>query len=139
MAIKALIVDDEPVNRELLKGILAPFGEIHTVASGKEGIDAFVKALDEKAPYNLICLDVMMPQMTGHKALEQIRAIERERGLGWSENVKIIMVSALSDEKSIKQAFIQGQCEAYLVKPIDRYKFVEQIRNLGIPLRSFEM
>lgn len=48
---------------------------------GREAVTAFTEALDAGEPFDLICLDVMMPEMDGHTALASIRRIESEHGI----------------------------------------------------------
>ena len=79
---KFLIVDDDPACREFLVAVLLPYGSCDLAFDGAEAIDAFRLALDDGEPYDLICLDIMMPGVDGHKALDGIRSIEHERGIG---------------------------------------------------------
>ena len=76
---KALIVEDDFTSRLLLQGLLQPFGVCHVCINGKEAVEAFKIALDQKEPYDLVCLDIMMPEMDGQTALKEIRAIEGQR------------------------------------------------------------
>lgn len=129
---KILIVEDEFVSRTLLQEILSPYGVCHAASNGLECLVAFKQALDDKAPYDLVCLDIMMPELDGQEALKQIRQIEQERGIGGKDLVKVIMVTALGDAKNIMKSFMKGQCEAYLTKPIDSDKVVETCSKLGL-------
>ncbi len=116
---KVLIVDDEFIAQELLKGFLESYDAIWNVAiNGIEAVEAFQLALAQRDPYDLILLDIMMPQMDGHQALREIRRIEAEEGIGGTDMVKIAMVTALSDAKNVMEAFVKGSCGAYLTKPV---------------------
>ncbi|TCL64770.1 two-component system chemotaxis response regulator CheY [Hydrogenispora ethanolica] len=128
---KTLIVEDDFVSRRLLQIILAPYGPCDIAVNGKEAIEAFRLAWQEKSPYQLICLDIMMPELGGQEVLKTIRAIEREMSVDWGDGAKIIMTTALHDHENIKQAF-QEQCEAYLVKPIERVKLLQQLREMQL-------
>jgi len=128
---KILIVEDEFVSRHVLQELLHPFGECSMAVNGKEAVEAFNLALSEKKPYNLICLDIMLPEMDGQEVLKTIREIERENKIGGLDGVKIIMTTALEDFDNIKRAFIE-QCEGYLVKPITREKIITQMKELGL-------
>ena len=125
---KILIVEDEFVSRTLLQEILEPYGVCHAASNGLECLAAYRKALDENTPYDLMCLDIMMPELDGQEALKQIRQIEKERGIGGKDLVKVIMVTALGDAKT----FMKGQCEAYLTKPIDSDKVIATCSKLGL-------
>jgi two-component system chemotaxis response regulator CheY len=128
---KSLIVEDDFVVRLLMQKYLAPFGETHTVVNGKEGLSVFERALGSDEPYELVCLDIMMPEMDGHKTLEQLRSVEHVAGVMVGDGVKVIMTTALNDMKNKITAF-NGLCDAYLVKPIDRSKLIETLQQLKL-------
>jgi len=128
---KFLIVEDDFTSRLLLQEILKQFGTVHVAVNGKEAVAAVEKELKWGDKYDLICLDVMMPEMDGQKALELIRELEKEKGVYSSEGTKIIMTTALDDSKNIRSAFY-NLCDAYLVKPIDKEKLVEEMKKLGL-------
>jgi two-component system, chemotaxis family, chemotaxis protein CheY len=129
---KILIVDDDLVCRMLLQDILTPYGNCHTAVNGKEAVKAFCIAAGKKDPYDLICLDIMMPEMDGQETLKEIRRLEKENNIAGSDQVKIIMVTALGDAKSIMESFVKGQCEAYVTKPITVDSILKQVRKLGL-------
>ncbi|MBI5582882.1 MAG: response regulator, partial [Deltaproteobacteria bacterium] len=62
---RGLIVEDEFITRMIMKKILEQYGEIDIAVNGREGVAAFQMAWSEDRPYDLICLDVMMPLMNG--------------------------------------------------------------------------
>lgn len=128
---KTLIVEDDFTSRLLLQELLKRYGPSHIAVNGKEAVDAVRLALEQGAPYDLICLDIMMPVLDGHGALKEIRAIEEARGI-WSTNgAKVIMTTALSDMKNVNTAF--GElCDTYLVKPIEKSKLLEALRKLKL-------
>ena len=129
---KTLIVEDDFLARSLLSTLLSEYGICHVAVNGKEALGAIEKAFDEKDPYDLICLDIMMPVMDGQEALLELRKMETKRGIIGLDTTKVIMVTGMDDSKNIMKAFRQGQCEAYLTKPIDRKKLVNHIRDLGL-------
>ena len=124
---KTLIVEDDFTSRLLLQEILKRFGEIHIAVNGKEAVAAVRTAMDTGAPYDLICLDIMMPEMDGSEALKQIRSMEEVRGIMSSDGAKIFMTTALDQMKNVIQAFY-GLCDAYLYKPIGKAKLLEQLQ-----------
>ncbi len=75
---KMLIVEDEFLIRKIMQKILSHYGDCDIAVDGEEAVDAFRMAWEEKAPYDLICMDIMMPNINGQEALRKIREIERE-------------------------------------------------------------
>ncbi len=129
---KTLIVEDDFIARRLLKDILSPYGDCDTVVDGDEAIQAFRLAWDDNQPYDLICMDIMMPKTDGQQALASIREIEKDLGIRGSDEVKIIMVTALGDPKSVIEAYYKGGATSYVVKPIEKAKLLKEIRLLGL-------
>jgi len=128
--VKILIVEDEFGSRKLLQSFLEPYGDCDIAVDGEEAMDAFTTALNENHPYDLICLDIMMPKMSGQEVLRNIRRIEKERGILGRKGVKVIMTTALGDPVNITEAF-KSQREAYITKPISKQKLLDEIKNLG--------
>ena len=104
-----LIVDDDLVSRETLRDILAPYGECDFAADGQEAIARFARRRSG-APYDLVCMDILMPNTGGHDALRGIRRMEADHGLAGSDGVKVIMTTAVRDSQHCLQAFREG-CE----------------------------
>ncbi len=129
---KVLIVEDDTIARFVLKNILSPYGDCDEAGDGKEAVDAFQTALEEEKPYDLICLDIIMPVMDGHEALKKIRGMEKERGILVQEETRVIMISALNDKKQIAEAYQEDGATSYLIKPVKEEQLVEEIRVLGL-------
>jgi two-component system chemotaxis response regulator CheY len=129
---RVLIVEDDFISRKLLQKIFAHYGECDVAVNGNEAVQAFVLALDEAKPYDLICMDLMMPDLDGHGAMQRIRQIEKERGIGVPGEVKVIVTTALDDPKNIVDSMYKGGAVSYIVKPIDRAKLLGEVRKLGL-------
>ena len=128
---KALIVEDGLTNRLFLKSFLAPYGECHVALNGREGVKAFREALEAQTPYDLICMDVMMPEMDGHEAVRIIRAFESTHNVLPAEQVKIIMTTALNDPENVIIS-AHEKCDAYLVKPINGGRLLNHLESFGL-------
>ena len=128
---KCLIVEDDFAARRLLQRYLSSYGDCDIAVDGNEAVEAFRQAMDEKELYELICLDIMMPNMDGHEALKAIRRIESEHGINGLDGVKVIMTTALGDSKNVMESFREG-CEAYIVKPVEKDKLLEEMESLGL-------
>jgi len=129
--IKVLIAEDDLASRRFLSKFLSQYGEVDLVVDGLEALDAYLMAIKEKAPYDLICLDIMMPKVDGVKVLKAIRDFEHKQGVEAEQRVKVIMTTALAETNYVNQAFEIG-CEAYAAKPIDTNKMFEVIKKLGL-------
>ena len=129
---RILIVEDDFVGRKVMHQLLLEYGECDVAVEGLEGVKAFDLAWQENRPYDVLFLDIMMPNMSGHEALKIIREKEKQRGVLPVNEVKVIMASALDDVKNVTQSFFQGGASAYLVKPIERRKVIEELRKLGL-------
>ncbi len=128
---KALIVEDEFTSRLILQSSLQKYGEVHIAVNGQEAIEAVNHATELNAPYDLICLDMIMPEMTGQEALKAIRERENKAGIAPNNIAKIIMTTSVSDGKSVITAF-KEQCDAYMIKPIDQKKLLQHLRNFKL-------
>lgn len=128
---KILVVEDDFTSRFLLQKILSPFGEVNVAVNGLEALQAFSQAINLGLKYDLITLDVMMPEMDGQETLIKIRAIEEQHGIFSSDGVKIIMTTALSDIRNVSKAY-QGLCDGYLVKPIEKSRLFDLLNKLNI-------
>ena len=128
---RILIVEDNPTNQRLLSNMLSGFAECDIAKDGQEGVEYYQKALADEEPYDLICLDVMMPVMDGHEALAEIRRIETDNQVPVDQQVKILMTTAVSSPSSIDSARETGS-DGYLVKPIRKVALYEEIERLEI-------
>jgi len=128
---KTLIVEDDFTSRMMMQEMLKELGPTHIAINGREALEVIEKNLESGEPYDLVCMDIMMPEMDGQEALRKIRALEMERGIVSSEGCKIIMTTALGGMKNISTAF-KNLADAYLVKPIEKSKLLEKVRELDL-------
>ena len=128
---RALIAEDDFTSRLLLQKMLAPYGEVHVAINGREALEAFVAARHKRRPYDLICLDIMMPELDGQAVLREIRTLEEGERALQRRRVKVLMTTALGDFQSVATAF-KELCDGYLTKPIEKPKLLRQLRELGV-------
>ncbi|MBD2039720.1 ATP-binding protein [Microcoleus sp. FACHB-672] len=116
---KVLIVDDEPVNRQVLLNNLSLYNyEITEASSGQEALDALENGL---LP-DLMLLDVMMPRMTGYEVCQKIR--ERFP----AHELPIVMLTAKNQVQDIIEGFESGAND-YLSKPIQKGEMIARIKT----------
>ncbi len=130
---KSLVVEDEFLNRKVLSLLLDPYGTVDVAVSGAEAREAFRLALEEGAPYDLICLDIGLPDVDGQQLLREIREVEEARGILPHKAARIFMVTSQGDIENVRRAFA-NECDGYLVKPVDRDSFEAQLREVGLSL-----
>jgi len=127
---KILITDDDFTNRMIMQRLLEPHAKCDVAINGKEAVEAFILGIVEGKPYDLILLDIMMPEMDGQEVVKEVRRIEEEEwGIIYPKGIKIIMTTALDDPKNVVTSF-KSFCDAYLVKPIAKENLFTTIREL---------
>jgi Response regulator containing a CheY-like receiver domain and a GGDEF domain len=129
-----LVVDDDFQSRSILQRLLQPHGLTEVATDGEECVEAFRLALRSGEPYDLITLDIFMPNCNGQQALRELREIEKEAGIPHEKAVKVIIISGLDNAREVHDAFFLGNATSYIVKPIDRKILFEEIASLGLKL-----
>lgn len=115
--VSVVIIDDNDTTRAMLRAILRAEG-IDVVGESKDGATGIT--LVRKLSPRLVCLDVMMPEMSGLEVLSQIRSEQPE--------VRVLMVTGSTDRETV-QAAIEGGASGYLVKPFNGAKVVAAIEQ----------
>lgn len=128
---KSLIAEDEFISRQCLYHQLSKFGEVKIAHNGREAVWAFFEAMTDHLPFDLICLDIMMPQMDGLEALKSIRILETAYIQKVEEKTAIVMMTALAEKERVTQA-LQNGCNDYMLKPIHSQALVEKLNTLGL-------
>ena len=126
--LRVLLVEDDFTSRLVLQIFLSRYGECHVAANGKEAVEAFRSALELGQSYELICMDIMMPEMDGREAVRQVRAMEEAGGILSTYGAKIIMTTAVDDVKEVARCF-NDLCDGYLTKPIDLAQLLSQMKS----------
>lgn len=130
--IRCLVVDDDELGRELIAHYLAGVAECDMAENGTQGVDKFRQAFEGGTPYDLILLDIVMPEMDGHTAAKEIRSIEKEWGVPVTEGVNIIVLSSLNTPHDVIQAYVSARSAAHLVKPLHPEKLLTTLGKMGI-------
>ncbi len=127
---KILVVDDHAVSRKMMQNLMNSYGECELAESGRVAITAFEKARDDMVPFDLITLDISMPDMDGVEVLLRIRDIENKQKYTKLKRAKVMMVTASADKDTVARC-IEAGCDNYVVKPFDREAIINKLQTLG--------
>lgn len=122
---KILLVDDDMLEREMLFSIFSEFGQVDQAADGQAAVNMFQDAVSGNESYDLVCLDIIMPLVDGRKVLSKIREADAVRGL----RTKVFVISACSATADIEDAFFDGDCDDYIVKPFRREFLIQMLER----------
>ena len=123
---KILIVDDEPMNIKVISFILENYGYLYEAATN--GIEALEKT--KSFSPDLICLDVMMPEMNGYETCRRLKENPS------TSHIPVVMVTALGDKESRIKG-IEAGANDFLTKPVDTLELMVRIKNL-LKIKEFE-
>jgi two-component system, chemotaxis family, chemotaxis protein CheY len=126
---RSLIVEDNELARDMLSFFLAEHAEIETADDGRQAVERFRRGLAEQNPFNLVLLDIVMPEMDGQEALRLMRQAEKDNGVEPDHKSVIIMTTALHSQENMVDALWDGDCNDYLVKPVTRADLTAILRR----------
>jgi len=127
---RSLVVEDTRVSQMILEKILAAYGECRVAKNGHEALQAFNQAFVDKQPFDLICLDLGLPDFEGSEVLTKMRAVEDMRGIPPSQRVHVIAITATSDMDTVKT--VTEMSDGYILKPINRERLIQDLVRLGL-------
>ena len=126
---KILIVDDSHFVCDILSKTLDEFGECHCAHDGKQAVRLFGEGLEGGEPFGLVLMDILMPHMDGHAALQRIRAMEEAAGCDPSD---VVMITGVDEDIDMMDSFARHNARAYIVKPVTRNKVLGELRKAGL-------
>jgi len=127
--LKILVAEDDATSRALLQAFLSQYGECHIAVDGKQAVQAAKEAREARQSFDLVCMDLRMPEMDGQEAIREIR--RQEDATGAIRPTKIFVTTAHADIEDITNA-LEGRCNAYLVKPIDTAKLLAELKTFKL-------
>jgi len=130
--VRCLVVDDDELGRELIASYLKGIAECEMAENGLKAVEMFRDAFEGGNPYDLIILDIVMPEMDGHTAAKEIRMIEKEWGVPINNGVSIVVLSSLNTPSDVIQAYVSARSAAHLVKPVQPDKLLAILGKLGM-------
>jgi len=128
---KTLIVEDDFTARLVLQQALSRHGECHIAVNGLEAVEAVRMAIEQGDPYNLVCMDVVMPEMDGPAAVWRIRAFEEARGIPPAARTRIVMTTIVEELGGAFQSFRQ-LWDGYMMKPVDIGELMGHLQGFGL-------
>lgn len=118
---KILVVDDDPNIREVLSILLESENyEVEEASNGSIAVEKMLGALEESSAFDLVVLDIMMPEMDGVEVCRKIRE---------KSTVPILFLTAKSQDKDKVDAYTSGG-DDFLVKPFSQTELVMKVRSL---------
>lgn len=128
---KILIVEDEYAARAMIEYFLEPYGKIDVAVNGTEAVNFLKKSYEDNEKYNLVCIDIRLPDMDGHEVLVELKKIEAESGINHADRTITFMTTALEDPKNVARAFY-NLCDEYLSKPVRKNELDELISRYNL-------
>lgn len=128
---RALIIDDDPQTHALLRSVLAPLAQVVATLNASSGLEAFRQSLEQNVPFDVVFLDIVLPDLDGHQALLRLRGLEDAFALEDKPTVSIV-VSELRDAKNINRAFFVGGAASYLAKPLNANQIRAELAKFGL-------
>lgn len=123
---RTLVVDDDQICRSVLQHALQGYGPVCYAIDGLGAVAEVARSLAEQRQYDLITLDIMMPDLDGQQTLKLIRKLEELFGV--TQGAKIAMTSAMDDKQSILGSF-RDQADLYFIKPLKLNQVVDELRK----------
>jgi len=129
---KCLIVEDDKVSSQVLQKMMSRHGTYDVVVNGQEAVDLFRLAHESNSAYDLILMDIMMPEIDGLQSVLAIRKIEVHMNIPMTKKVKVVMTTSLDDPRTIMKALYESDANSYLIKPIRLQKLEDELRALKL-------
>jgi CheY-like chemotaxis protein len=121
-AIKILLVEDNELNQKFAIAVIRKLGhELDIASNGRIGVDLY-----KSKSFDLILMDIQMPEMNGIEATQAIRKLEAENGKG--AHIPIIAVTAFAMEQDKRNCMDAGM-DDFIAKPYKPYELEQKINQ----------
>ena len=124
-ALSVLVAEDNEINALLMRSLLMRLGH-HAVitTNGEEALESWLAARSAGTPYDLVLMDIQMPQLDGIETTKQIRA----REAGHRTPILALTANTLVEDR---YACFEAGMDGFLIKPLDREKLAEALAGLA--------
>jgi two-component system chemotaxis response regulator CheY len=129
---KILIVDDSAAIRERLVEILSPYAACEVATNGREAVDLIKISQGTGDDFDLILMDIIMPEKDGLTAVKEIREFESLMGWKGDDRLTIIIATTIKDPSRIVIAQYECGADAYIAKPFTRETVLQTLNNNGL-------
>lgn len=129
---KCLIAEDDRTTSTILKQMISKYGPCDSVTDGTQAIEMFRLACESDSPYDLILMDIIMPETDGLQAVLEIRKIESLMGIALAHRVKVLVATSLNDPRTVMKALYEADANFYLNKPITPQTLEVALRKLNL-------
>ncbi|TVR08550.1 MAG: response regulator [Planctomycetota bacterium] len=123
-----LIADDDPICAEVAGETLRPWGEVEIATDGTAAVLAVEHALSAGKWFDVILMDIYMPNMDGLGAIHALRACERRAG---SQRMRVL-ISSVANPNAPMHTQLQDLVDGYFAKPLDSLALLTQLRHWQI-------
>lgn len=124
--LRSLVIDDELTTRLVLEEALLSHGTCASAATAREGFALFREAWERKAPFHLLILDLMLPDLNGNAVLKALRQFEAEQHVPLEARCIVIVNTASEEMKDLHTSLALG-ADGYLLKPISMIQIDEKL------------
>jgi two-component system chemotaxis response regulator CheY len=123
-----LCIDDDPVSRSKIQLNLETLGTCRLAEGGAEALTIFKECLARGERFDLVTLDIAMPEMDGIAVLQALRTAEKQEGVASNKRAKIVMVTSHADKCRVL-ASLKAGCDDFITKPFDLAALLKKIEK----------
>ncbi|WP_027581375.1 PAS domain-containing hybrid sensor histidine kinase/response regulator [Bradyrhizobium sp. Ai1a-2] len=123
-----LVAEDNEINALLMRSLLTRLGhQVVITTNGEEALQSWLSAKSTGAPYDLVLMDVQMPQLNGIETTKRIRQSEAGQS-GGPTPILALTANTLAEDRS---ACFEAGMDGFLIKPLDREKLQQALKELA--------
>ncbi len=128
---RTLIVEDVHFLALILQRILEPYSQCDYAPNGTIALEKYTRSVIEGNPYDLICLDLLLPETDGFEVLKSVRQFEGDFKIAEQDRTRVIVISTFHDRKTVQMARSAG-CDGYVAKPFRKEKVLQALEKLKL-------